>query len=299
MGFIDAPSPTWPSLRPLPPEPSLRLRSGTATFQTRSVLAVPPGFNGFLRSSLRSEDRRPSTTCRFVAPCSRSWGSLRFGAPVRPLGRLPSVAGRLAKLLPVAKTLRSVPLSRQPDRSSPQPSSRREAFTERRSLSSLVVMRRSAFPQRRHTRPRAQGFVPPESPLLSAQRCHCVQLDAPMGFGSSRSDACRAHGAGWIGATRVTPAVPTSRGCPHRPRAVGRQDSRLVWPGRADAGSDPKVGARRSGSLTARRLLRFRSAHTRPEGRAGIGRIGGGRPEGRPPPAPRRYPEGSRRSAGG
>jgi len=45
-----------------------RLRLGVATPRTRSVLAVPPGFDGFLRAS----------PCRFVAPCSRPWGSLRF-----------------------------------------------------------------------------------------------------------------------------------------------------------------------------------------------------------------------------
>jgi hypothetical protein len=57
MGFIDSsPSPTRLPLRPLPDEPSLTLRSGTATFQTRSVLAVPPGSDGLLRSETKSED---------------------------------------------------------------------------------------------------------------------------------------------------------------------------------------------------------------------------------------------------
>jgi len=41
------------------------LRPELARAQTRSALAVPPGFSGFLRASL----------CRFVAPCSRPWGS--------------------------------------------------------------------------------------------------------------------------------------------------------------------------------------------------------------------------------
>jgi len=45
-----------------------RLRFGAAVSRTRSVLAVPPGFDGFLRAS----------PCRFVAPCNRPWGSLRF-----------------------------------------------------------------------------------------------------------------------------------------------------------------------------------------------------------------------------
>lgn len=37
-------------------------------FRARSALTVPPGFGGLLRAS----------PCRFVAPCSRPWGSLRF-----------------------------------------------------------------------------------------------------------------------------------------------------------------------------------------------------------------------------
>jgi hypothetical protein len=45
------------SLRPLPSGPSPELWSGTATSQTRSALAVPPGFSGLLRKGPRSEDR--------------------------------------------------------------------------------------------------------------------------------------------------------------------------------------------------------------------------------------------------
>jgi hypothetical protein len=79
-GSSIAPSPTRLSLRPHPPGPSSRLRSGTATSRTCSVPAVPPGFNGFLR---RGRIRRlaPSTACGFVAPRSRPWGSPRFGLP--------------------------------------------------------------------------------------------------------------------------------------------------------------------------------------------------------------------------
>jgi hypothetical protein len=46
--------------------PALRL--GPTRHRTRSALAVPPGSDGLLRA----------TTCRFVAPCSRSWGSPHF-----------------------------------------------------------------------------------------------------------------------------------------------------------------------------------------------------------------------------
>jgi hypothetical protein len=79
-GSSIAPPPTRLSLRPHPPGPSPRLRSGTATSRTCSVPAVPPGFNGFLR---RGRIRRlaPSTACGFVAPRSRPWGSPRFGLP--------------------------------------------------------------------------------------------------------------------------------------------------------------------------------------------------------------------------
>jgi hypothetical protein len=45
------------------------LRPGDATFRTRSVLVVPPDSDGLLRWE----------RCRFVAPCSRPWGSPRFG----------------------------------------------------------------------------------------------------------------------------------------------------------------------------------------------------------------------------
>lgn len=44
------------------------LRPGDATLRTRSVLVVPPDFDGLLRK----------TRCRFFAPCSRPWGSPRF-----------------------------------------------------------------------------------------------------------------------------------------------------------------------------------------------------------------------------
>lgn len=45
-----------------------RLRPGDATLRTRYALVVPPDFGVFLRS----------IPCRFVAPCSRPWGSPRF-----------------------------------------------------------------------------------------------------------------------------------------------------------------------------------------------------------------------------
>jgi len=52
-------------------------RPGNAILRTRSVLVVPPDFDGLLCS----------IPCRSVAPCSRSWGSPRFGPAARPTNR--------------------------------------------------------------------------------------------------------------------------------------------------------------------------------------------------------------------
>lgn len=83
-------------LRPLPPEPSLRLRSGTTTSRTRSVLAVPPGFNGFLR---RERVRGPALRLpagllhpaagRGVHQVSDSRSAFRLSAARRPSTRRP------------------------------------------------------------------------------------------------------------------------------------------------------------------------------------------------------------------
>jgi hypothetical protein len=113
MGFIDRPSADTTVTAFHPPGPSPRLRFGTATSRTRSALAVPPGFSGFLRSE---RIRRPtrSTACGFVAPRSRPWGSPRFGLPARSLDRAPTRRSWTSRSIqassPVAKTLRSVPL---------------------------------------------------------------------------------------------------------------------------------------------------------------------------------------------
>jgi hypothetical protein len=89
LGVVnDRPSVDINVLRPLPASPWLvraarlhlpcgvlsagsgfHLRPGVATLRTRSVRVVPPDFDGLLRW----------TSCRFVAPCSRPWGSPRFG----------------------------------------------------------------------------------------------------------------------------------------------------------------------------------------------------------------------------
>lgn len=126
MGFIDSsPSPTRLPLRPLPDEPSLTLRSGTARSQTRSVLAVPPGSDGLLRSETRSEDLVPWQLAGLLHPAA--------DRGVRPVSgflesedsaaRHPGGA-RFQKPSSQAQTLRSVPL---PGSSLPSP--RSPAFT--------------------------------------------------------------------------------------------------------------------------------------------------------------------------
>jgi hypothetical protein len=78
-----APPPTSPSrvhsrVDLLWGRPALRL--GPARHRTRSALAVPPGSDGLLRA----------TACRFVAPCSRSWGSPHFKEERKSRPRHPS-----------------------------------------------------------------------------------------------------------------------------------------------------------------------------------------------------------------
>jgi hypothetical protein len=114
LGFIDRPSVDTTVLRRHPPEPSPRLRIGTATSRSCSAPAVPPGFSGLLRSEQIRRSTR-STVRGFVAPRSRPWGSPRFGLPdsasqpsLRPEGRGPE--GPFRESSPVARTLRSVPL---------------------------------------------------------------------------------------------------------------------------------------------------------------------------------------------
>jgi hypothetical protein len=70
------PSIDWIEARPLPVGPKPFLRRRSAKTSARSALAVLPGFDGFLRAS----------TCRFVAPCCRPWGSPRFGHELRVHG---------------------------------------------------------------------------------------------------------------------------------------------------------------------------------------------------------------------
>jgi hypothetical protein len=215
-----APSPTWPPLRPLPPGPSPRLRSGTATFRTRSVLAVPPGFNGFLR---RGPDPRIGAFRRLagllhpaadrgVHHVSSSCATFRSPATRRRIC--------VAKPFPVANTLRSVPLS--------------GSRTARHHPSTPFEARdvhRTACLSRRWIRPSVPRCHGPDGPsstsglsstgesVAHARRFRRTRLDAPMGFGSNtfrcpprvwRWIACATHFAARFH------AAPASR----RPRAA-------------------------------------------------------------------------------
>jgi hypothetical protein len=78
------------------------LRPELATARTRSALAVPPGFGGFLRASL----------CRFVAPCSRPWGSP--GCGLRSWGGSPLFVDRASVSPRRPSTTRRAPLGAPP-----------------------------------------------------------------------------------------------------------------------------------------------------------------------------------------
>lgn len=101
LGFIkDRPSTDIDITRPLPLG---RNRASVWRYQlhTRSVLVVPPDLDGFLRGESR----------RFIAPCSRSWGSpssatvpkhYRLPSAPQPFEALPSMQpGHVTRVAPV------------------------------------------------------------------------------------------------------------------------------------------------------------------------------------------------------
>jgi len=296
-GSSSAPSPTRPSLRPLPPGPSSRLRPGTATSRTRSVLAVPPGYDGFLRSG---PIRRPSrsTACGFVAPRSRPWGSLRFQLPVGLSAfRDPKV---ISKLSPSASTLRSFPLSSSLTTASPPSfSSSRRAKSVRSPggvPSRRSARRASSCCHDARSRPSTSGLFSAEESVAHPQSCPRGWLDAPMGFGSTvPMPAARdpyERGRRRSGrAARSRPAVQRRAGVHCCRGQRGRQEFSACLASRTRCGcGDPKIGHPPSVPLAARRLLRSRSAPLTPGGVAGIGSLQLPTPKGWPSPAPR--PEG-------
>jgi hypothetical protein len=165
------------SLRPLPSGPSPRLRPGGANLQTRSVLAVPPGFNGFLRRG--PTEVGPSTACGFVAPRSRPWGSPGFKSAVasRPLD--PKVFGLS-------------PLANDPSKRSSSPAAFDQRVTAEDHPFGQPRVHRVAFllvvgatPRsccHARTLPRPQGLVPPESSRRAPNIAAVHPPDASMGF---------------------------------------------------------------------------------------------------------------------
>ena len=259
-------------LRPLPPEPSLRHRFRTATFRTRSVLAVPPGFDGLLRRACGPKTAVLSTVCRFVAPCSRSWGSPGFRAPVLLFGSPRTWCS----------AVRSLSHWRRPFEAFPSPAAvhlvtagclllAKEIRVHRVNLPSRRLDHRASFRVATATT-RASSTSGPFSTgesVADSERFRPAQLDAPMGFGSTRSDACRARGADLWSTGRFTLVGSNAAGCPHHPRVMRKARFSACLAPMADAGASFKSRSsedprRRSSSLTARRLLRFRSARPRP-----------------------------------
>jgi hypothetical protein len=127
---------------------------------TRSVLAVPPGFDGLLCA----------LSCRFVAPCSRPWGSSSFeSAPLArrrpPLDDIPCEA---FPSLTASEHHQGCPcsLSIVPPRcwsraSAPLRVATQQCFWFRTSASRLCSVRES---------------------VVDARCCHHTPLVAPMGF---------------------------------------------------------------------------------------------------------------------
>ena len=163
-------------------------------------LPIPDSFRSCRSSRLqrfppqRVDPRtHPSTACRFVAPCSRPWGSPRFRLPGPPFG-FPRPEGRgpegPMESSPVAKTLRSfsLPGSRRPNR--------HRAFSFRSRLRSPVGVppRRSSCVRFRvatvrYALSRPRGFVPPRSPLRWRSVSAAYRSMLPWALISTRSDA--------------------------------------------------------------------------------------------------------------
>jgi len=158
-----------------------------------SVPAVPPGSNGFLRSDRIRRSAR-STVRGFVAPRSRPWGSPSFGLPGTASRPNPRPEGRWTR-----RSVGSPPLWRRPYEAFPSSAAwpcrhRATPFRMRSRSPTGVPSRRSSRARYRvatvrFSARRPQGFLPPRSPLRARDVAAARPLDAPLGFGSTRSDA--------------------------------------------------------------------------------------------------------------
>lgn len=159
----------------------------------------------------------------------------------RPGGRGPEGPGESS---PVANTLRSVPLL----------DSLHHAVTARRPFG-LGRVHRLACPPAVSSRARyrvatlrcsarrPQGFLPSRSPLRSRDVSAARPLDAPLGFGSTRSRCCHAFRVAQPGAGRFA-LRPNRFGVPD-PNVEGRQDvSALSGSVRPKGRPSPKGGLR-------------------------------------------------------
>ena len=131
------------------------LRPNAAKRRTPSVSAVPPGYDGLLRK----------LPCRFISPCSQSWGSSCFvcGLPSTVLPRQ-SVLRELPELAP--HTLQSFSLA---DSSAASP---RPIFLLTVGTAHCFQL---AFLQ-------SQGFAPSSSPLPPSGVATNVRPDALLGL---------------------------------------------------------------------------------------------------------------------
>jgi len=170
----------------------------------------------------RSEDRVLSTVCRFVAPCSQSWGSPGFRAPALLFGSPRTWCS----------AFRSLSHWRRPFEAFPSPAAVHLVTAGCLLLGKEIRVHRVDLPSRRLDRRepfrvatatvRASSTSGPFSTgesVADSVRFRTAQLDAPMGFGSTRSDACRARGADLWSTDRFTLVGSNAAGCPSPPES--------------------------------------------------------------------------------
>lgn len=253
-------------LRPLPPGPSPRLRRRTATSLARSVLVVPPDLDGFLRRApiRKPRPRRPAGLLRPAA-----------GHGVRQVSVLPysfwlpaDVVGPRFEAFPTGEDPSKLFPPRQPPPPSPQDPllAKESAFTG--GTCPLAVGSRRPFrvTTARASRPRPQGLLPPGSPLPDQG---VSALSGPM-LPWALNRIVRMPAALLLRGARADPSFGcgsfrfdgTSRRCVRRHPRVARSASfsACLAPRGPMLELTRRSAARRSGSLAARRLLRFRSA---------------------------------------
>jgi hypothetical protein len=145
------------------------------------------------------------------------------------------------------------------------------AFTGWRALSSFDVRPLSCCHDALRTAP-TSGLCSTEELVAATQRFRCAPLDAPMGFGSTRSDAAarfRAAQTSWAFRLRVNPAgVPTTR------TSRGRQSVSALSGSGVDAGRQTRRSVAAGAGACDPRVAAFRHRPCgAPKGAAGIDRI--------------------------